>query len=141
MAGQHGLQQNAAATPPQRPGRQPATLRQCPGRPNADRSAVWIQKFALLPRVVSFRCRAESLQQQRKSRFTPAVFALALAATLMSAIAALISSRWASKGGVNSPSSASPVAVFVVIIVQDRMAVGYHAYLGEFSLPKDKRGL
>ena len=97
--------------------------------------------MALLPRVVSFRCRAESLQQQRKSRFTPAVFALALAATLMPAIAALISSRWASKGGVYSPSSASPVAFFVVIIVQDRMAVGYHAYLGEFSLPRDKRGL
>jgi hypothetical protein len=33
------------------------------------------------------------------------------------------------------------VAVFVVIVVLDWMAVGYHAYLGEFLLPKYKRGL
>ena len=90
---------------------------------------------------MSSATRAESLLQQRKSRFAPAVFAVALAATFMAAIAALISSRWASKGGVYSPSNVIFTVVCVVIIVLNRMAVGYHAYLGEFSLPKDKRGL
>ena len=97
--------------------------------------------MALLPRVVSFRCRAESLQQQRKSRFTPAVFALALAATLMPAIAALISSRWASKGGVYSPSNIIFTAVCVVIIVLNRMAVGYRSPLLEYLLWKVKQRL
>ena len=59
----------------------------------------------------------------------------------MAAIAALISSRWASKSGVYSPSNVIFTAACVVIIVLDRMAVGYHAYLGEFLVPKDKRGL
>ena len=54
----------------------------------------------------------------------PAVFANALAAALTNAIVALISSRWASKGGVYSPRSATITAVCVVIIVLDRMAVG-----------------
>ena len=85
--------------------------------------------------------RAESLQQQRKSRFAPAVFGLVLPATLITAIATLISIRWASKGGVYNTSSVIITAVFVVIIVLDKMAVGYRAKLGEFSLPKDKRGL
>ena len=57
-------------------------------------------------------------------RFAPAVFELALAATLITAIVALILSRWASKGGVYSPRSAIIAAVCVVIIVLDRMAVG-----------------
>ena len=86
----------------------------------------------LLPRVVCSAARAKSLQQQRKSRFAPAVFALARAATFMPAIAALISSRWATKGVVYIPSSVIFTAVCVGIIVLDRMAVGYHAYLGEF---------
>ena len=91
---------------------------------------------------MSSATRAESLLQQRKSRFAPVVFAVALAATFMVAITALISSRWASKGGVYIPSSVIfTAAVCVVIIVLDRMAVWYHAYLGEFSLPKDKREL
>jgi len=73
---------------------------------------------------MSSATRAESLLQQRKSHFAPVVFAVALAATFMAAITALISSRWASKGGVYSPSNIIFNAVCVVIIVLDRMAVG-----------------
>ena len=90
---------------------------------------------------MSSATRAESLLQQRKSRFAPAVFAVALAATFMAAIAALISSRWASKGGVYSPSNIIFTAVCVVIIVLNRMAVGYRSPLLEYLLWKDKRGL
>ena len=78
----------------------------------------------LLPRVVSFRCKASRSSSSGNSRFAPAVFALALAATLITAIVALISSRWASKGGVYSPRSATITAVCVVIIMLDWMAVG-----------------
>ena len=73
---------------------------------------------------MSSATRAESLLEQRKSRFAPVVFAIVLAATFMAAITALISSRWASKGGVYSPSNVIFTAVCVVIIVLDRMAVG-----------------
>ena len=61
--------------------------------------------------------------------------------TFMPAIAALILSRWATKGAVYIPSSVIFTAVCVVVIVLDRMAVGYHAYLGDLSNPKYKRGL
>ena len=63
-----------------------------------------------------------------------AVLALILAVTFIPAIAALISSRWASKGGVYSPSNVNFTAVCVVIIVLGRMAVGYQAKLGGFLL-------
>jgi len=90
---------------------------------------------------VSSATRAESLLQQRKSRFAPAVFAVALAATFMAAIAALISSRWASKGGVYSPSNVIFTVVCVVIIVLNRMAVGYRSPLLEYLLWKVKQRL
>ena len=90
---------------------------------------------------MSSATRAESLLQQRKSRFAPAVFAVALAATFLAAIAALISSRWASKGGVYSPSNVIFTAVCVVIIVLDRMAVGYRSPLLEYLLWKVKQRL
>ena len=69
----------------------------------------------------------------------PAVFVLALAATLTTAIVALISSRWASKGGVYSPST----AITCGRLRGDNRAGqdGRGVSLGEFSLPKDKRGL
>jgi hypothetical protein len=59
----------------------------------------------------------------------------------MAAITALVSSRWASKGGVYSPSNIIFTAVCVVIIVLNRMAVGYRSPLLEYLLWKDKRGL
>ena len=59
----------------------------------------------------------------------------------MAAIAALISSRWASKGGVYSPSNVIFTAVCVVIIVLGRMAVGYRSPLLEYLLWKVKQGL
>ena len=95
----------------------------------------------LLPRVVCFRCKSGVAPAAAEIALRAGSFALARAATFMPAIAALISSRWASKGGVYSPRSATITAVCVVIIVLDRMAVGYQAKLGEFSIPKDKRGL
>ena len=85
--------------------------------------------------------RAESLLQQRKSRFAPAVFAVTRAATFMAAITALVSSRWASKGGVYSPSNIIFTAVCVVIIVLNRMAVGYRSPLLEYLLWKVKQRL
>ena len=61
----------------------------------------------------------------------------------MAAIAALISSRWASKGGVYSPSNVIFTAVCVVIIVLNRMAVGYRyrSPLLEYLLWKVKQRL
>ena len=59
----------------------------------------------------------------------------------MAAIAALISSRWASKGGVYSPSNIIFTAVCVVIIVLGRMAVGYRSPLLEYLLWKVKQRL
>ena len=95
----------------------------------------------LLPRVVCFRCKSGVAPAAAEIALRAGSFALARAATFMPAIAALISSRWAAKGVVYIPSSVIFTAVCVVIIVLDCMAVGYHAYLGEFSIPKDKRGL
>ena len=59
----------------------------------------------------------------------------------MAAIAALISSRWASKGGVYSPSNVIFTAVCVVIIVLNRMAVGYRSPLLECLFWKVKQRL
>ena len=59
----------------------------------------------------------------------------------MAAIAALISSRWASKGGVYSPSNVIFTVVCVVIIVLNRMAVGYRSPLLEYLLWKVKQWL
>ena len=95
----------------------------------------------LLPLVVCFRCKSGVAPAAAESSFTPAVFALTLAATFMPAIAALISSRWASKGGVYSPSNVIFTAVCVVIIVLGRMAVGYRSPLLEYLLWKDKQRL
>ena len=66
---------------------------------------------------------------------------LALAATLTTAIVALISSHCASKGGVYSPRSATITAVCVVIIVLGSMAVGYRSPLLEYLLWKVKQRL
>ena len=93
------------------------------------------------PCVVNSAARAESLLQQRKLRFSPAVFAIALAATLMTVIAALISSRCASKGGVYSPSNVIFTAACVVILVLNMMAVGYRSPLLEYLLWKVKQRL
>ena len=91
---------------------------------------------------MSFRCKSESRSSNSgNSRFAPAVFALALATTLITAIVALISSRWASKGGVYSPSNVNFTAVCVVIIVLGRMAVGYRSALLEYLLWKVKQRL
>ena len=59
----------------------------------------------------------------------------------MAAITALISSRWASKGGVYSPSNVIFTAVCVVIIVLNGMAVGYRSPLLEYLLWKVKQRL
>ena len=95
----------------------------------------------LLPRrVLPLQERSRSSSSGNRAS-SPAVLALILAVTFIPAIAALISSRWASKGGVYSPSNVNFTAVCVVIIVLGRMAVGYRSPLLEYLLWKVKQRL
>ena len=80
----------------------------------------------LLPRVVSFRCKSESLQQQRKFALRAGSFRARTGRDVNYCDRCADFETLISKGGVYSPRSATITAVCVVIIVLDRMAVGYH---------------